>query len=469
MKSIIAFLILLSVTFISTAQTVTEPFTKIDLSSVGKIFLHQEDTVGVVVNTTGNREKIRTEVRNGTLVISSKVDAEYNITMKNIEGISVSGSGEIIGETPLNADELRLDVSGSGKMTLQLAVKKLNIDISGVGKEILSGTAGEAAIDISGSGKVDAFELKVPSVTANISGVGKCNIDVTDNLKTDISGMGSINYKTAPKNMEQNISGVGKINDGPRHIGANDGEVHSSGKDTTRFKLGQSEVLFISNDSSKTKHKHKKESSKPIWSGLELGFNNYVNASGSTGLTDKYDFLDLNTGKSVIVSLNLLQKDIQFSKSSFWFFTGLGLTWNNYRFDKNLILNPDSLAGSMHDTTSTHSYQKSKLTATYLTAPLMFEVFTSHKRKDAFHIGAGAMLGYRIGSHTKVKFEENGNTSKPKTYDDFNLNPFRYGLRVAAGYRKFNVFTDFYVSTLFKNNQHPYVYPMDFGITLVGF
>ena len=38
-------------------------------------------------------------------------------------------------------------------------------------------------------------------------------------------------------------------------------------------------------------------------------------------------------------------------------------------------------------------------------APLMFEVFTSKTKKNAFHIGAGAMVGVRLGSHTKMKYE----------------------------------------------------------------
>ena len=79
------------------------------------------------------------------------------------------------------------------------------------------------------------------------------------------------------------------------------------------------------------------------------------------------------------------------------------------------------------------------------------------------------MLGYRIGSHTKQKFEVNGSTHKPKNYDDFNLNPFRYGVRVSVGYRKFNVFGDYYASSLFKDNKGPVLYPINIGITLVGF
>jgi hypothetical protein len=465
MKSIITFLIVINSALTGAAQTITGSFTRIDLASIGKVFLKQGDSTGVVVNTTEDSDKIRTEVKDGRLIIKSKVPAEYHVTMKNIEGLFVSGSGELIGEGPITSEVLNLDVSGSGKMTLQLAVKKLGIDISGVGKLTLSGTAEEAKIDISGSGKVEALELKVPSVSANISGVGKCAIDVTESLKTNVSGMGKINYKTEPKNIEQNITGSAKVGGE-----ATAGDVSNSvGRDTTRFKLGKSDVIIISNDTVKGKTKRKNKSAKPIWQGVELGFNNYVNGSGSTDLVPAYDFLELNTGKSVSVALNLLQKNFQFGNSNFWFFTGLGITWNNYRFDNNVSLDAGTLNNSMYDTTANRSFQKSKLVVSYITAPLMFEVFTSRKRKDAFHIGAGALLGYKIGSHTKMKYEQDGHTYKPKTFDDFNLNPFRYGFRAAVGYGKFNLFGDFYASTLFKENKSPILYPVNFGITIVGF
>lgn len=99
----------------------------------------------------------------------------------------------------------------------------------------------------------------------------------------------------------------------------------------------------------------------------------------------------------------------------------------------------------------------------------MFEYFTSRDKKRAFHVGAGALLGLRIGSHTKQKYELDGKTYKPKTYDDFNLNPFRYGFRVAVGYGGFNLFADYYASTLFKESKGPSLYPVAVGITLADF
>ena len=458
MKSIKLLFVLLCLSLAVSAQT--ESFTKITLMSTGKIFLQQGDTDKVVVNSQGNTDRIKTEIKNGTIYIKGPGWLDYHITMRKIESIIVSGSGEIIGETPIKSDELSLVVSGSGKMTLQLDVKKLDIAISGEMTLDLSGTAEQTGIGISGAGKVNAMDLKTTTCNANISGVGICNIDVTDSLTTHISGMGTINYKTAPKIINGDVSGIGKLNDT---------KITEEKRDTTHFKLGHSDILIISNDSTHRRHNHKNQSPSPIWQGFEIGFNNYVNSSGSASVPPAFSFLDVNTGKSIYVSLNLLQKNVQFGHSGFWFFTGLGITWNNYRFDNNVTLNPGNLLNSTIDTTSNRSYQKSKLTDSYITAPLMFEVFTSHKRRDAFHIGAGAMIGYRIGSHTKIKYEEDGHTYKPKVYDDFNLNPFRYGLRLALGYGKFNIFGDLYASSLFKSGKEPILYPIDFGITLAAF
>ena len=159
---------LLAIPVIGFAGTPEESFTKIELSSIGKVYVAKGDSNYVEITTSGSREGIDTKVRHNTLYIQSEVDAEYHITMKTIEGLSVSGTGEIISSAPLTADHLRLDVSGSGKMTLALVASDVTIDISGVGKMTLSGKAETANVEISGSGKVDAFDLTVKIGRAHV-------------------------------------------------------------------------------------------------------------------------------------------------------------------------------------------------------------------------------------------------------------------------------------------------------------
>jgi hypothetical protein len=99
----------------------------------------------------------------------------------------------------------------------------------------------------------------------------------------------------------------------------------------------------------------------------------------------------------------------------------------------------------------------------------MFEAFTSRNPKKAFHIGAGALVGLRLMSHTKQKYEIDGDSYKTKVFNDFGLNPFRLGVRGAIGFHHLNLYADYYFSTLFENGRGPVLFPVNIGITLVGF
>lgn len=432
-------------------------FTGIDIRSVAKVFV-RTDTLQEVRIVSGSRsESTSTRVKNGILQIDGVSSTVY-VALPVLNQIDISGRGHVIGQSTFVGKDLSINIGGDGKVTLDLQVETLNAGISGLGSIILSGTAGTTNVNISGSGKVDAYDLKTTNCNANISGLGKCYIDVTDNLSTMISGSGTVAYKNPPKNMSQNVTGLGRV------MMTDAGQTT---RDTTYLTFGDLEVLVIAGrDSLKSR---KKREVKPIWTGLELGINTYMTRDNTFSLPAGWNGFELREEKSISIGLNLLQKDVQLGKSNFWFLTGLGLNWNNYRFANNVSLsNKDGRVTASFDTTSEIRYQKSKLTMSYLSVPLLFEYFTSKDKKKAFHFMAGALLGLRIGSHTKQKYELEGGTEKPKTYDNFYLNPFRYGARFAMGYGNFNLFADYYLSPLFKDNKGPELYPVNVGITLAG-
>ena len=70
------------------------------------------------------------------------------------------------------------------------------------------------------------------------------------------------------------------------------------------------------------------------WSGLELGFNNWVTSDKSQALPSDIDYMTLNSGKSSNFNLNFTQLSIGITRH-IGFVTGLGLNWNNYRFEGN--------------------------------------------------------------------------------------------------------------------------------------
>ena len=86
-----------------------------------------------------------------------------------------------------------------------------------------------------------------------------------------------------------------------------------------------------------------------------------------------FEYMDLRMEKSAQVNLNLYEQNIALSKNQEWgMLTGIGISWNNYRFRRPTTLNPDSsyLIGYIDEGISV---RKSKLAIAYLQIPLIFE------------------------------------------------------------------------------------------------
>lgn len=197
-----------------------EPFTGISMGISANLYLKTGEKHQVVLEGDEDvLERIETNVRNGRLVIESstrnwwrnfKGNINIYVSAYEIDYLSLSGSGKIIGENTLQNENLKLSVSGSGDLQLNIMVNKLKQDISGSGDTEISGKADDVVANISGSGSLDGENLLVQSLDIGISGSGKCKIHVDKELNTRISGSGSIYYKGDPK-IRSSISGSGKL------------------------------------------------------------------------------------------------------------------------------------------------------------------------------------------------------------------------------------------------------------------
>ncbi|HMT29130.1 MAG TPA: head GIN domain-containing protein, partial [Bacteroidia bacterium] len=216
-------------------------FDKIRVSGPASVELRQGEVAGISIegdNTTQNLRTISNTTEDGWLVISGSAD-DIVVTANKLTKIDISGSGKLESEGVFNTDEVELKVTGAGKMDLNLVAQKVKCVISGAGKIELEGSANAMQVDISGAGKIDAENFKVKTCTANISGSGKCLVDVSDELTSNISGSGSVYYITKPANLNNNVSGAGRVADANVEV-----------KDTTRISLGSKKILIIDGDGS---------------------------------------------------------------------------------------------------------------------------------------------------------------------------------------------------------------------------
>ncbi len=227
-------------------------------------------------------------------------------------------------------------------------------------------------------------------------------------------------------------------------------------------------VIKMDKDSAQSQRSHvrKKQYSIPeYWGGLCIGTNGYLTAAGATKLPADYNFLELNQGKSVAIALNFEGPRINLYKRHLHLVSGLGFEWNNYRFTSDLILNSDSNAVSAYQTGI--NYRKNKITANYITAPLLIGYNTNPRSKKHFFIAAGFIGGLNIGAHSKQVFDMHGQTNKNKVEDDFNLEPFRYDATLRFGFRSFTLFANYSLSELFRSGMGPELHPFSFGIKLM--
>lgn len=194
-------------------------FSQIHLKGTGKVILTRSASQSVRVNTDDNiMGHIRTEVENGKLVISRErknirpTVLTFYIAAANLEGVSISGSGDITGNEEFNSESFYADIAGSGDIAIKVSATRLESNISGSGSIYLSGSVNSYDATITGSGDVDAFELQTRDSSVVITGSGNCRVNVSDLLRAKITGSGDVLYKGHPE-MSKSITGSGKVKD----------------------------------------------------------------------------------------------------------------------------------------------------------------------------------------------------------------------------------------------------------------
>lgn len=202
---------------------------------------------------------------------------------------------------------------------------------------------------------------------------------------------------------------------------------------------------------------------------LDLGTNNYL-SNGKFPDTDNAPY-SVRPWGSWYVGLSSIQRT-RIGRKSFleW---GIGMNWYNFKFQQdNILIQKDDNEVTFVEDTRDVNFIKSKLTVSYITASLVPVIdFGDNSRKtriwegdgNAFRIGLGPYAGYRIGSHSKLVYKDDGK-EKEKNHDSFYLNNLRYGLRLQVGFRSTDLFFNYDLNELFATDRGPNLNAFSFGV-----
>jgi len=245
--------------------------------------------------------------------------------------------------------------------------------------------------------------------------------------------------------------------------------VASSNQDTTIVRIGKKDVKVIDhNDGTEIlwgKDKHRRDRSGRFnghWEGIEFGFNGFDEADYSD--YNGIEFMSLNQGKSAEFNLNFYELNIGLAKSYVGLVSGMGLSFNSYRFE-----NPYTLVkGATRTEPVLLDYEdlsKTKLAISYLNVPLLLEFqIPVNQNEGRLFINAGLVGGVKLGSHTKVK---HGDT-KDKDRSGFNLNSFKYSATARVGYKDVSLFATYSLTPLFQSGKGPELTPFTVGISFLN-
>ncbi len=193
-------------------------FNAVKVSTAIDLILTQGSSESIRVEADDNlHEYIITEIKNNTLHIYTDANIrnarEMNVyvTMKDIEEISATSAGDVIGKSVINSDELLLSTSSAGDIDLEVDVQKLTCRISSAGCMNLSGTTDELDASLSSAGDLNAFDLTSRTASVTTSSSGDANITVTEKLWARASSAGDISFKGDPSEVDGHTSSAGRI------------------------------------------------------------------------------------------------------------------------------------------------------------------------------------------------------------------------------------------------------------------
>jgi hypothetical protein len=216
-------------------------FRQLTLDVSGTVTLTQGPSSPLKLRTDDNLiDNVVTTVRDDgdTLVIEADdssccidpTELEVQVSSDDIDALLIRGSGEIAVRGPLEAgdlslavegsgsiaadaiaaDDVSLDIDGSGDMDLRIDAAVLDSSIEGSGSYRLAGSAGEHSIEIDGSGDVDASALATGTTRVDIQGSGDCSVAASDVLDVSVEGSGDVSYCGDPR-VTESIDGSGSV------------------------------------------------------------------------------------------------------------------------------------------------------------------------------------------------------------------------------------------------------------------
>ena len=201
-------------------------FTGIKVSSAFDLYLSQDEDEAVAVSAakTEDRNKIRTEVKDGVLRIwfddksnwwknmGNKKLKAY-VSFKTLNSLSASGACDVVVTGAINSPDANfvMDFSGASDFKGEINAKTMKVDLSGASDVNIKGKVDHLEVEASGASDFDGYGFTTNNCNAHASGASGIKVTVNKELNAKASGASGIYYSGEGMIRDHKSSGASSI------------------------------------------------------------------------------------------------------------------------------------------------------------------------------------------------------------------------------------------------------------------
>lgn len=181
----------------------------------GELTIEGESNLLEYIETEVDGDRLTIKVKNKqNLKTSWGKDIKIRVPFRDLNQVSLSGSGEIMSTDVIKANNFRVSVSGSGDINLVVEASSTESRVTGSGDLVLRGSTRDHETSVTGSGDLEAGRFKADNVDAKVTGSGDIRVSCEKSIRARVTGSGDIEYVGNPTKQDTKVSGSGDISRG---------------------------------------------------------------------------------------------------------------------------------------------------------------------------------------------------------------------------------------------------------------
>ncbi|MEM8520602.1 head GIN domain-containing protein [Flavobacterium sp. PL12] len=200
-------------------RTIDGDFKSIEVNNSLEVIIEQGDKIEIIVEADDNFQKhIKTEIENGTLVISSDKNSFMDMTSKKItvkmpivDELEATTNSTITSKNVLKGESIRLSSSSAGSINISIESENISCDTSSGSSITINGKALKLKTNASSGSEIIAKALLANEVDADVSSGASITVYPIVNLVAEASSGGSITYEVQPKTIQKHVSSGGSV------------------------------------------------------------------------------------------------------------------------------------------------------------------------------------------------------------------------------------------------------------------